>query len=197
MRHFLSIVPDYFYLQKDFSHSEEGDGLPKGTRQLKLPPDKQANSNKSQPRRNRTTTVTLDRKSLNFTPICDVSGREAVSAITRAQSQICKQRIANVTCLSQKGLLYPKTLQSSCPHSLGFTGVPKNIGCFKDDKTFRVLTGYYAIYKSNNSPQRCAYMCLQSGYPYAGTEYSLVHFQISNFKFISSVSFKISYQIIF
>ncbi|XP_033231945.1 xylosyltransferase oxt [Belonocnema kinseyi] len=158
---------------RDFSLSEEGDGLPRGTRQLKLPPDKQANSNKSQPRRNRTTAITLDRKSLNFTPICDVSGREAVSAITRAQSQLCKQRIANVTCLSQKGVLYPTTLQSSCPHSLGFTGVPKNVGCFKDDKTFRVLTGYYAIYKGNNSPQRCAYMCLQSGYPFAGTEYSV------------------------
>ena len=105
-----------------------------------------------------------------------MTGREAVSAINRAQTQICKQRILNVTCLSQQGLLYPKTLKSSCQHSLGFTGIPKNIGCFKDDKTFRVLTGYYTIYKGNNSPQRCAYVCLQSGYPYAGTEYSLVYF---------------------
>lgn len=160
------------HLQKDFSHSEIGEGLPKGTRQLKLPPDKQTGQNKYQSRRNRTTIVTLDQKSLNFTPICDVTGREAVSAITRAQSQICKEYIVNVTCLSHQGLLYPKTLQSSCPHSKGFRGIPKNIGCFKDDKIFRVLTGYNSVYKNNNSPQRCAYMCLQSGYPFAGTEYS-------------------------
>lgn len=158
---------------KDFSHSEVGEGLPKGTRQLKLPPDKETSESKQQSRRNRTNIVTLDRKSLNFTPICDVTGREAVSAITRAQSQICKEYIVNVTCLSHQGLLYPKTLQSSCPHSTGFTGIPKNIGCFKDDKTFRILTGFNAIYKNNNSPQRCAYMCLQSGYSFAGTEYSV------------------------
>lgn len=157
------------------SQSEEGEGMPKGLRQLKLPPDKLPNTNKQtlQSQRNRTTRIKLDRKSLNFTPMCEVTGREAVSAVTRAQNQACKQRIVNVTCLSQQGLLYPERIQSLCPHSPGFTGMPINLGCFKDDKTLRVLSGYYHIFKGNNSPEHCAYMCLQSGYPYAGAEYSV------------------------
>ncbi|KAL0117574.1 hypothetical protein PUN28_010406 [Cardiocondyla obscurior] len=160
-----------------FSQPEEDENLPRGLRQLKLPPDKQANLNKQAQLqfqlRNRTSKIKLDRKSLNFTPTCDVMVREAVSAITRAQNQGCKQRIVNVTCLSQQGLLYPERVQSLCPHSPGFTGKPINLGCFKDDKTLRALSGYYHVFKGNNTPERCAYMCLQSGFPYAGTEYSM------------------------
>ncbi|KAG7199452.1 hypothetical protein KM043_014078 [Ampulex compressa] len=156
------------------SQPEEGEGLPKGLRPLKLPPDKQIGTNKSlQSHRNRTMRIKLDHKSLNFTPTCEVAGREAVSATTRAQTQACKQRIVNVTCLSQQGLLYPVRIQSLCPHSPGFTNIPTNLGCFKDDKTLRILSGYYHVFKGNNSPERCAFMCLQSGYPYAGTEYSV------------------------
>ncbi|XP_032689353.1 xylosyltransferase oxt isoform X2 [Odontomachus brunneus] len=51
--------------------------------------------------------------------------------------------------------------------------MPTSLGCFKDDKALRILSSYYHIFKGNNSPERCAYMCLQSGYPYAGTEYSV------------------------
>ncbi|XP_043503808.1 xylosyltransferase oxt [Polistes fuscatus] len=157
---------------EDVLQSEESEGLPKGSRQLKLPPDKHANKS-SQYHRNRTARIILDRKSLNFTPACEVIGREAVSAVTRAQSQMCKQRIVNVTCLSQQGLLYPERIQSLCSHSPGFSNKPVNLGCFQDDKTLRVLSDYYHIFKGNNSPEHCAFMCLQSGYPYAGTEYSV------------------------
>ncbi|XP_012268134.2 xylosyltransferase oxt [Athalia rosae] len=136
-------------------------------------PDKLDTNTMKGSRRNRTTRVKLDVKLLNFTPTCEISGREAVSAITRAQTQSCKQHIANVTCLSQQGTLYPKSLKSSCQHSPGFVHKPKNLGCFKDDKTLKVLTGYYAIYKSENSPEYCASMCLQSGYVYSGVEYSI------------------------
>lgn len=140
---------------------------------MKLPPDKNSNSNKIlQFQRNRTTRIKLDRKSLNFTPPCEFTGREAVSAVTRAQSQVCKQRIVNVTCLNQQGLLYPERIQSLCPHSPGFIDKPVSLGCFKDDKTLRILSGYYNVFKGNNSPERCAFLCLQSGYMYAGTEYS-------------------------
>lgn len=161
-------------MQGGSSQPEEGEGLQKGSRQLKLPPDKRSSSDKNSQSQasNRTVRLKLDKKSLNFTPICDVVGREAVSAVTRAHSQTCKQRIVNATCLSQQGLLYPERLYSLCPHSVGFKNSPDSLGCFKDDKTVRVLPGYYAIYKANNSPELCAFMCLQSGYLYAGIEYS-------------------------
>ncbi|XP_011302816.1 xylosyltransferase oxt [Fopius arisanus] len=154
--------------------SERNEGLPEGSYQLKLPPDKPLNSPKtsSQIHSNRTI-VKLDRQSLNFTPICDVTGREAVSAVSRAHTQLCKETIVNITCMSQMGMLYPEQLHSSCPHSTGFRDIPRNLGCFKDDKTQRILSGYYSILKGVNSPQHCAFLCLQSGYPYAGTEYSI------------------------
>ncbi|KAF3430149.1 hypothetical protein E2986_06506 [Frieseomelitta varia] len=159
---------------EDSSQLTEDEDLPKGLRQLKLPPDKTSNSNKIlQFQRNRTTRIKLDRKSLNFTPSCEFTGREAVSAVTRAQSQVCKQRIVNVTCLNQQGLLYPERIQSLCPHSPGFIDKPVSLGCFKDDKTLRILSGYYHVFKGNNSPERCTFLCLQSGYLYAGTEYSV------------------------
>ncbi|XP_043250137.1 xylosyltransferase oxt isoform X2 [Colletes gigas] len=160
--------------EDDLSQPEDDEGLPKGLRQLKLPPDKQTNTNKvSQYQRNHTTRVKLDRKSLNFIPSCEFNGKEAVSAVTRAKSQACKQHIANVTCLNQQGLLYPDRIQSLCPNSLGFADRPVSLGCFKDDKTLRILSGYYHVFKGNNSPERCAFLCLQSGYSYAGTEYSI------------------------
>lgn len=111
---------------------------------------------------------------MNFTPICEVVGRESVSAITRAHSQNCKEILVNVSCLGQQNNLYPERLYSSCPHSIGFARIPKNLGCFKDDKNQRLLPGYYTVFKTNNSPEHCAFLCLQSGFPFAGTEYSLV-----------------------
>ncbi|XP_026671974.1 xylosyltransferase oxt isoform X2 [Ceratina calcarata] len=155
----------------ELSQPEEDEGLSKG--QLKLPPDKTSNSKISQTNRNRTTRLKLDHKLLNFTPPCEFTGRDAVSAVTRAQSQVCKQYIVNVTCLNQQGLLYPERIQSLCPHSPGFIDKPVSLGCFKDDKTLRILSGYYHVFKGNNSPERCAFLCMQSGYLYAGTEYSV------------------------
>ncbi|XP_063992970.1 xylosyltransferase oxt [Diachasmimorpha longicaudata] len=157
----------------DTGKSEKNEGLPKGSRQLKLPPDKTINTIKTSSIHSNRTIVKLDRESLNFTPICDVNGREAISAISRAHSQLCKETIVNVTCMSQMGLLYPERLHSFCPHSRGFSDLPVNLGCFKDDKTQRLLSGYYSILKGVNSAQQCAFLCLQSGYPYAGTEYSV------------------------
>ena len=164
-----------FQYNKQGGSSQPEEGLPKGSRQLKLPPDKRQNVEKlSQQQVNRTTRLKLDKKSLNFTPACEITGREAVSAINRARTQKCKERIVNTTCLGQRGLLYPNKLDATCPHSVGFKKLPKSLGCFKDDKTLRILSGYYAIHKGDNSPEQCAFMCHQSGYPYAGVEYSSV-----------------------
>jgi protein xylosyltransferase len=53
----------------------------------------------------------------------------------------------------------------------GFTA-GKSLGCYQDEKTFRLLSGYYANLKTTNSPKHCINMCLQSGFPYAGVQYS-------------------------
>lgn len=107
---------------------------------------------------------------LDFVPTCDITTKEAVSAIHRAKTQRCKQEISNVTCLIQRGLLYPTVLPNYCPNN-GFKA-GKSLGCFKDEKNFRLLSGYYGNNKNSNSPEYCIRLCLQSGFPYAGVQYS-------------------------
>lgn len=107
---------------------------------------------------------------LDFVPACEIITKEAISAIHRAKTQRCKQEIANITCLIAKNLLYPKLLPNFCP-SNGFVK-GKSLGCFKDNKTYRLLSGYYGNNKKNNSPEFCMNLCLQSGFPYAGVQYS-------------------------
>lgn len=107
---------------------------------------------------------------LDFTPPCDIRTKEAISAIHRAKTQKCKQEISNITCLIQNRLLYPKTLPNYCP-SEGYEH-GKSLGCFKDEKNYRLLNGYYGNHENTNSPDYCMRLCLQSGFPYAGVQYS-------------------------
>lgn len=107
---------------------------------------------------------------LDFTPPCEISTKEAVSAIHRARTQKCKQLIANTTCLIKQGLLYPASLPNYCANNDLESG--KSLGCFKDEKTYRILNGYYVNYKNSNSPEICIRLCIQSGFPYAGVQYS-------------------------
>ncbi|PSN41238.1 Xylosyltransferase oxt [Blattella germanica] len=114
--------------------------------------------------------TSLRLEELDFVPACDIVAKEAISAIHRAKTQLCKQKLANITCLIQQRQLYPHHLPNSCP-SQGFTA-GKSLGCYRDEKTFRLLSGYYANLKTTNSPKHCINMCLQSGFPYAGVQYS-------------------------
>ena len=56
----------------------------------------------------------LQLESLNFRPNCDITTREAIHAINRANSQECKHQLANVTCELQQGSFYPSRLPSFC-----------------------------------------------------------------------------------
>lgn len=116
------------------------------------------------------TNIKLD--NLKFQPICDIVAKEAISAILRAQTQSCKEIIVNITCAIQMGTFYPKQLLNSCPHQPYVANRP--LGCYKDDKKFRTLSGYYINFKITNTPKRCIQLCLQSGFVYAGVQYSWV-----------------------
>lgn len=107
---------------------------------------------------------------LNFELPCDIVTREAISAIHRAKSQECKRLIVNVTCDIQNDIFYPKILPNYCPND---NYQPNRfLGCFKDEKNYRILSGYYTNFKTSNSPKKCIQMCLQSGFLYAGVQYS-------------------------
>nr|XP_061829832.1 xylosyltransferase 2-like [Nerophis lumbriciformis] len=51
----------------------------------------------------------------DFEPKCDISGKDALSALHRASTQECRQEIANVVCLHQAGQLMPDALPQFCP----------------------------------------------------------------------------------
>lgn len=108
---------------------------------------------------------------LNFEPTCDISDvREAVSAVSRAKSQDCKQHIIEVACAIKAETFYPTHLTNSCPS--GNFIANRSLGCFKDEKKQRLLSGYYSNFKESNSPKKCMSVCLQSGFLYGGVQYS-------------------------
>ena len=53
--------------------------------------------------------------SSDFVSKCDIIGKDALSALHRAESQRCRQEIANIVCRHQAGLLMPGTLPQFCP----------------------------------------------------------------------------------
>uniref|UniRef100_UPI00358FF475 xylosyltransferase 1-like isoform X2 n=1 Tax=Myxine glutinosa TaxID=7769 RepID=UPI00358FF475 len=55
-----------------------------------------------------------DVEDLGFNARCEITGKEALSALGRARSVQCKQRIADVVCLHQEGRLMPKVLPRFC-----------------------------------------------------------------------------------
>uniref|UniRef100_A0A182LRE1 protein xylosyltransferase n=1 Tax=Anopheles culicifacies TaxID=139723 RepID=A0A182LRE1_9DIPT len=106
---------------------------------------------------------------LDFVPPCELTRKETVSAIHRAKSQSCKAKIVEIACEIQAGKFYPQRLPNYCPR--GDHSPNRALGCFRDEKNFRILSGYYSTFKTNNSPEKCIRLCLQSGYPFAGVQY--------------------------
>ncbi|XP_062552577.1 xylosyltransferase oxt [Armigeres subalbatus] len=112
----------------------------------------------------------LNVNELEFVPPCDIRSKETISAVHRAKSQACKKQILDIACEIQKGTFYPRKLPNYCPNG---AFVPnRELGCFQDEKNFRLLSGYYTNFKTNNSPRQCIQLCLQSGFLYAGVQYS-------------------------
>lgn len=48
-------------------------------------------------------------------PKCEISGKEAISALSRAKSRECRQQIAEVYCRHREGQLMPEKVTRYCP----------------------------------------------------------------------------------
>lgn len=48
-------------------------------------------------------------------PKCEISGKEAISALARAKSKECRQQIAEVYCRHREGQLMPEKVTRYCP----------------------------------------------------------------------------------
>ncbi|CAN8002215.1 unnamed protein product, partial [Ixodes hexagonus] len=115
----------------------------------------------------------IDWSQMGFVPACEITEKDALSAVRRATTLHCKRELANVTCLAQAGTLYPARLPRSCESASGREVVPgKSLGCFQDDRRNRLLERL-ASRSRLNSPLHCVGLCLRLGYPWAGLEYAL------------------------
>ncbi|XP_054897157.1 xylosyltransferase 1-like [Poeciliopsis prolifica] len=66
------------------------------------------------PHRKQATTPTLE-VTYDQPPQCEISGKEAISALSRAKSKECRQQIAEVYCRHKEGQLMPDAVTRHCP----------------------------------------------------------------------------------
>ncbi|XP_037545626.1 xylosyltransferase 1 [Nematolebias whitei] len=66
------------------------------------------------PHRKQATPATLE-VTYDEPPKCEISGKEAISALSRAKSKECRQQIAEVYCRHKEGQLMPDAVTRYCP----------------------------------------------------------------------------------
>uniref|UniRef100_A0A3P8TW73 Xylosyltransferase 1 n=1 Tax=Amphiprion percula TaxID=161767 RepID=A0A3P8TW73_AMPPE len=66
------------------------------------------------PHRRQATAATLE-VTYDQPPKCEISGKEAISALSRAKSKECRQQIAEVYCRHKEGQLMPEKVTRYCP----------------------------------------------------------------------------------
>ena len=109
----------------------------------------------------------------DITVSCNITSREAVSAINRATTTQCKQSIVDLMCSLEKGSVYPKVLPRTCPNQVDHTLKGEHIGCYQDSFSKRLLQGHTVKLKTENSPSVCVDVCSKYGFAFAGVQYGL------------------------
>lgn len=61
---------------------------------------------------------------------CEISGKEAISALSRAKSKECRQQIAEVYCRHREGQLMPEKVTRYCPLEGEYMSIIKSIDFF-------------------------------------------------------------------
>lgn len=110
-------------LKRKLEQEEKGKGhsFPgKGTNEV-LPPGEKATVNSSrgkdapgQPHARKSGGSSPELKQ-DQPPKCDISGKEAISALSRSKSKHCRQEIGETYCRHKLGLLMPKKVTRFCP----------------------------------------------------------------------------------
>ncbi|KAI8506542.1 hypothetical protein Bbelb_159690 [Branchiostoma belcheri] len=54
-------------------------------------------------------------RDFSYVPKCEIKGKDAVSALSRAKTAQCKQQLADTACLMQEGKLFPEFIPRYCP----------------------------------------------------------------------------------
>lgn len=103
---------------------------------------------------------------------CDLS-EDAVSAVSRAATEQCREEIKQIDCAAQRGQLYPTKLESLCPLEVNAELAGRRMGCFRDAFKARIFQGTSFTDKHNNCPENCISACLSAGFPFAGVQFGV------------------------
>jgi protein xylosyltransferase len=104
---------------------------------------------------------------------CNVTGKEAVSAVTRATSRQCKQELVDLVCALEQGGVYPTSLPRFCPSQVDAKLRGEHIGCYQDTFAKRLLQGHTVKLKETNGPAACVEVCSKYGFSFAGVQYGV------------------------
>ena len=104
---------------------------------------------------------------------CNVTSKEAVSAITRATTLECRQELVDLVCQLEGGKVYPDSLPRSCPTQVEESEQGEHLGCYQDSFSTRLLQGHTLKLKETNSADACLEVCTEYGFSLAGLQYGV------------------------
>ena len=104
---------------------------------------------------------------------CNVSSKEAVSAITRATTRECRQELVDLVCKLEEGKVYADSLPRSCPTQVEESEQGEHLGCYQDSFSTRLLQGHTLKLKETNSADACLDVCTEYGFSLAGLQYGV------------------------
>lgn len=85
-----------------------------GSQHYRSPPSQQSQHRHMHPNKKKETASPLD-VTYDQPLKCEISGKEAISALSRAKSRECRQQIAEVYCRHKEGQLMPEKVTRYCP----------------------------------------------------------------------------------
>ena len=102
---------------------------------------------------------------------CNVTSKEALSALARAKTRQCKQDIVDLVCAISRGEVYPSSLPRYCKSSVSADKAGQYVGCYQDNFQERLLQGEMVKLRTDNSPASCVGHCTRTGFTLAGVQY--------------------------
>ena len=102
-----------------------------------------------------------------------MTSKEAVSAITRANTRECRQELVDLVCKLEEGKVYPDSLPRSCPTLVEESEQGEHLGCYQDSFSTRLLQGHTLKLKETNSAEACLEVCTEYGFSLAGLQYGV------------------------
>ena len=97
--------------------------------------------------------------------------KDAKSAIKRAKSEECREKLEELACLNVEDKLYAKSLPKLCPVKIDDKVKGHYLGCFQDSFAGRILNDISVKKYNDNGKETCLKECQDSAFMYSGLQY--------------------------